>query len=123
MGDADFFSNYQDPFQDPTSEWVNLHFDPDDNYMPMILPFSCYLNLNFNRNDPYLAVFDDFIIRLDGTISLWIDFVEEPFTGIGPRRVVIKTSFPHYIAVLDFLTNPDPNNLELPGVYNFYNSD
>ena len=94
---------------------------PDELTFPLeILPFPFFLDI-FHGNHIYQATFDDYFISSDGTISIFVEFVEEPYPNIKPRSLIFRESYYYYYDILHFITQPDPEFNYLPGCHHYIN--
>ena len=91
----------------PFISWDFYRQDHEAGYLPTILPFPMYLNLRHGRR-AMLVTFDDYIVRNDGTISLFAEFVE----GYTLKTVTFRPSCYDYQQVLNSLKNTSNDTIE-----------
>ena len=73
-------NNLNHKVNSPFISWNIYRQDHDAGYLPTILPFPMYLYLRHGRR-AMLVTFDDNIVRNDGTISLFAEYVG----GLHPK--------------------------------------
>ena len=101
-------SNLNNNVNSPFINWDIYRQDHDAGYLPTILPFPMYLYLRHGRR-AMLVTFDDYIVRNDGTISLFVEFVDPGYTL---KTVTFSPSCLDYQQDLDSLKNPSSDTLE-----------
>ena len=80
-------------------KWDIYQQDHDAGYLPTILHFHIYLYLHHGRRAMLVLVtFDDYIVRNDGTISLFIEFVDP---GYILKTLTLSPSCNDYQQVLN----------------------
>ena len=94
--------------------WFQLS-DPDRHYLPTGLPFSLQIKL-WIQNNEVVRVFDDYILRNNGTISLFVELYD---TDHSCHTVTFSPEFNRYHHVLSSLQNPTTNPLD--GIYDLHN--
>ena len=72
-------SNFNLNVNSPFMNWDIYRQDHDKGYLPTILPFPMYLFLRQGRR-AILVTFDNYIVRNDGNISLFVEFVDPGYT-------------------------------------------
>ena len=92
----------------PFIKWDNYRQDHDAGYLPTILPFPMYHYLCHGRR-AMLVTFDNYIVRNDGTISLFVEFVDPGYTL---KRDTFSPSCYDYQQLLNSLKNPSNDTLE-----------
>ena len=92
----------------PFINWDIYRQYQDAGYLPTIVAFPMYLYLRHGRR-AMLLTFDDYIVRNDGIISHFVEFVDPGYT---PKTVTFSPSCHDYQQVLNCLKNPTNHTLE-----------